>query len=295
LDILEKYFIHRNIINQIGNFMVYVTKFDGTKQPFDKEKVVRTCLKMHANNQQAIEVANKIERELHDGISTKEILNKIFKYLQKHVPEIKNQTDLRESISMLRSKPDFEVFVSYLLNEYGYKTEINQIIPGEFVEHEIDAVARKNNEVILVEVKHHLQPHTFTGLGVFLETWAKFEDLVNGKKTGKNQIDFNQILIVCNTKISDHADRYADGKGIQYIGWKHPVENSLEQMIEEKKFYPITFLKSLDRDTQAKLGDNGIVLLKQLTEMNPNEISKKIGVKKDKIENLIKKTKELLF
>lgn len=275
--------------------MIFVTKFDGRKQPFSKEKIVRTCLRMHANLQQANDVANKIEKELYDEISTKEILQKIFKYLQEFKPEIKHQIDLREAIALLRPKPDFEQFVSLLLKEYGYRIEANQIIAGRCVEHEVDAIARKNNETILVEIKHHLQPHAYTGISVFLEVRAELEDLLEGYRWKKNNINFSKALVVCNTKISDHAKQYAICKGIEHIGWRFPEEKSLEQMIEEKRFYPITLLKDLDIQTQAKLGDNGIILLKQLIEISLNEIVKKTRIEKQTIEKLIKKAREILL
>ncbi len=273
--------------------MIFVTKFDGRKQPFNKEKVVRTCLRMRANLQQANDVANAIEKELFNGISTKEILQKIFKYLQEYKPEIKHQIDLREAIALLRPKPDFEQFVSLLLKEYGYRTETNQIIAGRCVEHEIDAVARKNNETVLVEVKHHLQPHTYTGVSIFLEVQAELEDLLEGYRWKKNNINFNKALIVCNTKISDHAKQYAICKGIEHIGWRFPEEKGFEKMIEEKRLYPITILKDLDMPTQVKLGDNGIVLVKQLVEMSMGEILKKTRIDKQKLEKLIKKAREV--
>lgn len=46
-------------------------------------------------------------------------------------------------------------------------------------------------------------------------------------------------------------------------------------------------------ETQTKLGDNGIVLLKQLIQMSLSEIIKKTGVNKQKLEKLIKKAREI--
>ena len=275
--------------------MVIVTKFDGRKQPLNKGKIIRTCLRMHVTHQQANEIAKRIEKEAYDGISTKEILRKIFSYIKKYRPELKNRKDLRGAIAFLRSKPDFEQFISLLLKEYGYEIETNQIIPGKCVEHEIDVIARKKNEILFVEVKHHFQYHTYTGVSVFLEVQAEFEDLVEGYKTGKHKIKFNKALIVCNTKISEHAKRYAVCRGIRHIAWRYPEEKSLEKMIEEKKLYPITILKSLDMSIQTKLADKGIILLKQLVEMNLDELVKKTRIEKVKIKGLIKKAKELLL
>jgi Holliday junction resolvase-like predicted endonuclease len=274
--------------------MVFVTKFDGSKQTFNREKIIRTCLKIQASEEQARAVADKIESKIYDGISTKKILQMIFDYLKKYRPEVRNRIDLREAISLLRSKPDFEQFVALLLQECGYKVMTNLLVPGRCVEHEIDVIARKDDEVIYVEVKHHLQHHTFTGMGVFLEARASLEDLQEGFQAKKHDFNFTKSLVICNTKISDHADQYASCRGIEYISWNYPDEKSLSRMIEEKKLYPITLLKDLDEKTEQMLGDKNILLLKQLVEIDASELNRKVKIPKQKIKLLQEKAKELL-
>lgn len=273
--------------------MIFVKKSDGSGQPFDKNKIIRTCLRMHASQEHAGTVADKVESKVYDGIPTKEILKMIFFYLKNYRPEVKYRIDLREAISLLRPRPDFENFVCLLLQEYGYKVSPPQLIQGRCVEHEVDAVARRGNETIYVEVKHHFQHHTYTGVGVFLESWSTFLDLSDGYEQNKNNFKFNKILIVCNTKFSDHALQYAKCKHINYIGWNVP-ERSLETMVEEKKFYPITLLKDMDEKIEARLADNGIVLLKQLVEADFNELWRKTGMDKSKLRVLVGKSVELL-
>jgi len=274
--------------------MIFVTKADGRKQPFDKSKIIRTCLRMHATEQQAREVANKIETKIYDAIPTKKVLQLIFTFLKEYKPEVAHRIDLREAISLLRPKPDFEIFVMLLLKEFGYAITGAQLMKGKCVEHEIDAVALKDEEVIYVEVKHHFMHHTYTGLSVFLESQSVLEDLMEGYKKGSNRINFNRALVVCNTKFSDHALQYASCRGIDYLGWNAPVDNGLEQMIEEKKFYPITLLRSLDKGIEEKLGNSGIVLLKQLVEIDIDELWRRARVQKDKLENLVKRAREIL-
>lgn len=274
--------------------MIYVTKFDGRKQPFNKQKIIRTCLRMHATYEQAIEIANKIEDRAWDGIPTKKILKMIFTYLKKYKPEIAHQTDLRKAIALLRPKPDFEIFIQLLLKEFGYEVIPNQIIRGKCVEHEIDAIAKKGKEIVYVEIKHHLNHHTYTGLGVFLKAYATFEDLKEGFKENKHKYNFNKVLVICNTKISDHAKRYANCKNILHIGWRAPEQKGLEKMIEEKKFYPITYLKALDRETQEKFGNSGIVTLKQLLEIDLEKLRKITKISKKKLLDFRKKAREIL-
>ena len=218
----------------------------------------------------------------------------IFQYLKEYMPEVRHEIDLRESIGLLRPKPDFELFIGLLLKEYDYEIKMNQIIAGKCVEHEIDTVATKDGKTTLVEIKHHYQYHTYTGVGVFLEVQAAFEDLVEGYKTGKNKINFSNALVVCNTKISDHALRYATCIGIYNIGWRSPANLSLEQMIEDKKLYPITFLKGLTTDEEARLGDLGIVMLKQLAEIGIGELNRETKIPKERLKSLVRNAIEIL-
>jgi hypothetical protein len=272
---------------------VFVTKFDGTRQSYEREKVIRTCIKLHATKELAENAADKVESRLYNGIPTREILRMIYRYLAEDRPQTKYELDLRHAICLLRSKPDFEQYVSRLLATCGYNVVGPQIIRGRCVEHEIDDVARKDNETVYVEVKHHSFPHTFTGLDIFLQARATFEDLVNGYEAGYNKIPFNKPMVICNTKLSDHAKRYASCAQIDHISWQSPQENSLEKLIEEKQLYPVTVMKALDSETQAKLGDAGIILLQELIESDPAKLSEMTKIPKDKIKKLIQRAAEI--
>jgi len=263
--------------------MISVTKADGSRQPFDKEKVVRTCLKMHVSEEEAREIANKIELKIFEGIPTKKILEMIFFYLKSYRPQVKDQIDLRESISLLRPKPDFENFVGIVLRTQGYEVDPPQLVRGRCVEHEIDGIAKKGMDTIYVEVKHHFQSHTYTGVSVFLEAWATFVDLVDGFELHKSPYKFNKALVVCNTKFSDHAAQYAKCKGISHIGWNTPEEGSLQKMVWDEKLYPITLIKSMDKKSEAKLGDAGVILLRQLAETDLNDLIRKTQINRQKL------------
>ena len=273
---------------------VFVTKFDGTKQPFDKKKIMRTILRMGATQAVAESIADEIETRLYDGIPTKKILQMIFRRLRKHKPIIKYQIDLRRALSLINPAPDFELYIQILLREHGYKVTKNQIIRGKCVEHEIDAVATKNNKTCIVEVKHHYKYHTPTNLDVSRISRAVFEDLTEGYELGLNDLKIDYSMIVCNTKLSEHARRYADCRGIKHIGWNSPKKQALQSMIEEKKLYPITFLRGLNVETRNKLTSNGIILMKQLTKKNPIELRHKTGISREKIESMFANAKTIL-
>jgi len=273
--------------------MIYVTKADGSKQPFDKQKIINTCLRLQATPEQAQSIADKIEAKAYDGIPTKKILQMVFQYMKKYRPAIGYQIDLKQAIAMLRSKPDFEIFVAKLFEAMGYEVDTNLIIQGKCIEHEIDVVAKKGNEIILVEVKHHVNHHTYSGLDVFLQLNSTLEDLKLGHESGKNNFKFTRAILICNTKVSDHARRYALCRGLEFIAWKFPPEKGLERLIEDYKLYPITFLKEIERDEAYKLADVGIVTVKQLLD-DAEKISKKSGINKNRVLQLQKAAKIVL-
>ena len=273
---------------------VFVTKADGTRQPFDKTKIMRTCLRMGATLAVAESIAEEIETRIYDGIETKKILQMIFRSLRKHKPVIRHQIDLRKALSLLNPAPDFERFIRLLLSEHGYEVTPNQIVRGRCVEHEIDAVARKNGKTCIVEVKHHYKYHTPTSLDVSRISRAVFEDVTEGYELGLNNLKIDYAMIVCNTKLSEHAKRYADCRGIRHIGWSSPPNHDLQTMIEEKKLYPITLLKGLNAETRNKLAHNGVILLKQLTEKTPTELRRQTGISKEKLGSIVGKARAIL-
>jgi hypothetical protein len=273
--------------------MIYVTKADGSKQQFDKQKIINTCLRLQATPEQAKSIADKIEARAYDGIPTKKILQMVFQYMKKYRPAIGYQIDLKQAIAMLRSKPDFEIFVAKLFEAMGYEVKTNLIIQGKCIEHEIDVIARKGNEIILIEVKHHVNHHTYSGLDVFLQLNSNLEDLRLGYESGKNNFKFTKAILICNTKVSDHARRYALCKGLEFIAWKFPQEKGLERLIEDYKLYPITFLKEIERDEAYKLADVGIVTIKQLLD-DAEKISRKSGISKNRVLQLQKAVKIVL-
>ena len=270
---------------------VWVKKADGSTQPFEREKILRTCLRMGASRRIAEEVAAEVERRVHPGIETKKILQMTFRQLRKHKPAIQHLIDLRRSLSLLRPKPDFEHFVQLVLGENGYDVTPNQIIRGKCVEHEVDAIARKDGVTFFVEVKHHYNFHTPTGLDESRIARAVLEDVVDGFELGLISQRIDKPMIVCNTKFSEHAKRYAACRDILQIGWSSPSSRSLQDLIEAKGLYPITCLKGLRSQTKKTLISAGILLLKHLASEDPEELGRKTGMSAESLESVINKAR----
>jgi hypothetical protein len=268
---------------------VFVTKADGTRQLFDREKVVRTCLRMGASRKIADGVAERVEKRLYDGIPTSKILQMTFRLLRSYKPAIRHILDLRRGLSLMDSKPEFEIFVQILLAHNGFEVSPNRIVAGKCVEHEVDAIARKGGVTYFVEAKHHVNYHTPTGLDESRIARAILEDVTEGFELGKSNLKIDRAMIVTNTRYSEHARRYGKCRNILQIGWSSPANLSLQSMIEEKNLYPLSCLRGLKSETKTKLVNSGIVLIKQLLEEKPSTLARKTRIPKETLKQIIDK------
>jgi len=274
---------------------VYVIKANGEKEEFDKNKIIRACLRMGASRELAEEIASEIEKRAYDGISTKEILKMIFQLLEeRYHPVFRYREDLRSALSLLRPKPDFEQYARLVLRELGYLVLPNQIIRGKCLEYELDGVAEKNGKRYMLEVKHHVNSHTPTGLEVCLAVYAKLLDINEGYRLGLTTVKFDGAIIVCNTKFSFHARKYAECVGLMLLGWNYPPEKGLSAIIEEKKLYPITCVKGFDRTVYIKLAESGVLLLKQVIESPVEELAKITGFGEDFLKMFRERAMEIM-
>ena len=220
---------------------IFVTKANGEREEFKKEKIVRTCLRAGASREIAERIASYIESIAYDGIPTREIYHAILRELDKVERKAARLYRLREAISELSPRA-FELFVKEIFENLGYECEHSVIALGEILDHELDVVARKNGETKIIECKHHVNFHRLCNVHIVLYFWAVLQDLKAGYKIGKNNLSFNKAAIVTNTKFTQRAVKYALAKGIELIGWRYPRESGLEKLVEKAKVLPITIL-----------------------------------------------------
>ena len=274
---------------------VFVTKADGSTQLFDRGKVVKTCLRIGANRRIALQIADEVESLVYDGIPTHKVLQITLKLLRKHKPTIRHFLDLKKGLSVMNSKPEFENFVQILLVHHGFEVGPSQVIRGKCIGHEVDAVAKKDGVIYFVEAKHHSNYHTPTGLDESRIARAVLEDVSEGFLLGRSTLRIDRAMIVTNTRYSEHAKRYGKCRNILQIGWSSPKELSLQNMIEEKKVYPISCIRGLSNQTRIKLVNSGVVLMKQLVEEEPSKLSEETDISTEFLKRIIEKAKNSAY
>lgn len=266
--------------------MINVIKADGVIEPFSEQKVLYSIKRAGIPESIQNQVLNHVESKIYDKIPTSEIYKHIEEFLnttQTNYPHSKYS--LKKAIMELGPTGfPFEVFISYYLQAEGYKTQVGQILLGRCVNHEVDVVATKGDEKLLVECKFHNRLGVRSDLHVALYTKSRFDDL-------KVKHGFTKAMIVTNTKITLDALAYSDCENLQVLAWSYPDGGSLRDLAEKHKLFPITQLSYLSFSQKQELLSKDIVLISQICK-NP-EIINQTSIPDDKKDLILKEANEI--
>jgi hypothetical protein len=271
---------------------IYIIKANGTRELFDREKLLRSLRKIGTDKETADLIVSKVEADLTNDHTTKEIYSQAFSLLKKHQHPIAIKYSLKRAIAELGpSGFPFEDYVSEIFKAQGYQTINDQIVMGTCVPHEVDVVAYNDTELIMIEAKFHTDFGTGSDLKVALYVKARFDDLQNGVfKYGGKEKKMTKGLLITNTKFSSTAIQYGECARLNMIGWNYPYNNNLHHIIEKLGLIPITVLTSLSQAEKKMFLANDIVLSKQLGNA---ELLKSYGFNDLKIKTVMKEVGEI--
>lgn len=248
---------------------ILITKSDGTAEPFDASKLVRSLTHAGALRPTAEAIAHDIARDLWSGISTQEIYARAFKLLREHKHGVAARYSLKRSVMEFGpSGFPFEIFISELFRAEGFKTEVDQLIKGACVEHEVDVVIHKPGEIVYAEAKFHNTVGFKTDLKTVLYVSARIMDIREMEKSQKKRDERMVVsgLVVTNTKFTDKAVEYAQCQGLELLGWDNPQGATLHERIEKNGLYPVTALTTLNPREKMALLSKKVVLCRALPD-----------------------------
>lgn len=233
-----------------------VLKASGEREPFSEEKVRFSLQRAGAGSDLITKILAHVKGELYEGIPTQKIYAHIFDLLKHEKLPLASRYNLKEAIMQLGPTGfPFERFVAGILAVNGYQVEVDKIVEGKCVAHEIDIAAQKTGENFMIECKYHNRPGTKTDVKVALYVQARFLDVQN---------TFNQGWLVTNTKATIEACDYARCVGLKLISWDWPPGESLRDLIEKSGLHPITALESISHSDKQRFLSQGIVFQKDL-------------------------------
>ena len=273
---------------------ISITKSDGTRQAFQREKLANSLRKSGASMAAINEITETVERGMKDGMTTTDIYRQAFDLLKKFHHPIAVKYSVRRAIMDLG--PDgfpFERFVARIFRLWGYETLTDQTVLGSCIPHEIDVVAWKKDKLVFVEAKYHNEFGMKSDSKVALYIEARRED-VSGVMYDYGGIKrrINEFWLVTNTKFSDQAIKYAECKNLKLVGWNYPAKGNLHDIIEQNGLHPITTMASLTRDQKKDLiGRDAMVCLDIIG--NP-AILDKVGVKAENKERVLTEAQTII-
>ena len=279
-----------------------IRKANGNIEEFNEQKLVTAIVKTGAKVDVAYEICEYVKDKCHQSykddqpIKTEYIYNLAFK----HLKNISKVSALKFSLkrSMLEIGPSgfpFEKFLAEIWKHEGYEAITGQMVMGQCVSHEVDVVAWKEDELIMIEAKYHSDAGSRTDLKNALYVKARYDDIrSNTFSINSFDIDKTQNLstkmpeklsegwLITNTYFSDTAITYANCNNLKLMSFDYPEENSLQDKIIKYSLYPITILTTLNKEEKRKLIEKNIILCQNLHNRS-NELEDIIGFNKEKL------------
>lgn len=269
-----------------------IVKMSGEREAWDPVKLERSLRAAKAPEPLIAEIIMHVEKDLHDGMRTGEIYAHAFQLLKRYARPMAAEYSLKKAIMQLGpSGFPFERFVAQILRAQGYKTEVGTMVRGACVEHEVDVVAEKEDERILVEAKYHNSPDTKSDVKVALYVHARFMDIQKKLETTEGDRRFNRAWLITNTNFTSQAIQYGNCAGLALTGWNYPKNHTLQDLIQATQTHPLTCLTTLSTPQKTTLLNNGIVLCRDIVD-DPSKLER-IGVNKARIASIIEEGEAL--
>ena len=241
--------------------MVFIQKANGEKEEFSENKLRTSIRRAGIPKELEEQVVSHVKSILHEHMHTSEIYQHIVEFLKTSTsPNHRARYSLKQAIMELGPTGfPFEKFIARLLRRQGYQTQTDVIAEGKCVRHEVDVIATKKEETIMVEAKFHNGPGIKTDVQVSMYTYARLEDT-------KQKNHFTKGLLVTNTKATNDAVAYAECVGMEILTWSYPEGQGLRELVEQYHLHPITTLTTLSAVQKQQLLEQDIVLCSELVE-----------------------------
>ncbi|MCG2431885.1 ATP cone domain-containing protein [Aequorivita xiaoshiensis] len=271
---------------------VEIIKHSGERTNFSIDKLKSSLRKSGAEEALVNEISNNVRDELYQGISTREIYNRAFALLKKEKKGYASKYKLKKAIYELGPTGfPFEKFIAALLFYSGYNVKTGQFLQGKCVLHEVDVVARKNDQIIVVECKFHSDEGRNCNVKIPLYIHSRYRDILNNYNV-KNEVEKpTQGWVVTNTRFSKDALQYGKCAGLYLLSWDYPKDNGIKDRIDRLGLYPITASTLLSQREKQFLLSRDIVLCKQL--INDDFYLDHLGISENRQARILEEIKIL--
>lgn len=268
---------------------IVITKSNGDQELFNQDKLIRSLRRSQASDEEIERVIALVSSRLRQGMTTGEIYSIARKAL--NADKSKNPNAIRYGLkqSVMDLGPSgfpFELFVARIYAELGYMCQTGVMVQGNCIEHEVDILAHKGDEVICMEAKFHNEPYLKSDTKVALYVKARFDDLIGQKiKIDGQYKHVTKGILITNTNFTDSAQAYVSCMGtFDLISWNYPEDGSLLDLIEKFNLHPITTIPELSKSVVTRLIEQGVIMCADITS-HPGVLDK-LNIKKSKQQSI---------
>jgi hypothetical protein len=260
-----------------------IQKSSGAFVLYDAEKLKSSLMRAGASQEQALDIIRRITPALHHNMRSKEVFRLAFAQLKKVSRPIATRYNLKKAISELGpSGFPFEQLIARIFQQKGYLVRTGAFFDGRCVTHEVDVVAKKNGETLLMECKFHHTAGVVTNIKTPLYIHARYHDI---KLKWPESEAAPHALIATNTRFSEDSIKYSLCAGIQLLSWDFPQGNAIREMIDHFSLYPLTCLNSLTVREKGMLLDKKLVLVREL--LDAHDILSNMGIPAQRIKTIL--------
>ncbi len=272
---------------------IYVTKGNGDRVLFEEDKLRKALKNSGAGTLEIEKALAVVKNNIYQGISTHKIYQTAYRILKKSSRHSAGRYRLKKAIMELGpSGYPFEKFVGRLMESQGYQSTVNVIAHGKCVQHELDVVARNNQEQVMVECKFHSDSKRRCDVKVVLYIHSRFQDMSAAWKKAQPDAGIQYVgMVATNTRFSDDAMQYAKCSGLRLVSWDYPNGNSLKDWIDKSGFHPVTSLSYLKKAEKQTLLEKGVVLCRDIKDNQP--LLKELGIPGSRIKNILSEANQL--
>jgi|SRR3989344_454377 len=273
-----------------------IIKSTGEKEVFNKNKLCNSIKKTGAPKKIVETVCLLVEKKIVPGMTTNQIFRTALSYLIKEDIGSAAVYKLKRGVAELGPAGFiFEQYLETFLQAYGYQTKRDVIVKGQCISHEIDILARKQNNHYLVEAKYHNNPGIKTHVDVIMYSSARLIDITEWQEKREKQKNNHLAWIITNTKFTSSAIKYGKCKGIKLTGWSYPENESLEILLLRKKLFPITVLPSITRFAREQFASKKMILAQDLLPYSVEDLSKEFELSLTTAQKILKEVNELMI
>ncbi|MBN2810458.1 MAG: restriction endonuclease [Spirochaetales bacterium] len=245
---------------------ILVRKASGEEESFEPEKLLQSLRSAGADDAMANEILADIEKWLTNGTPTRKIYARALSLLGHRTKSAAGRYRIKDALMELgNSGRPFEIFVGEIFKAKGYEVETGIVVQGKSITHEMDVIATGHGRQHLVECKYSQMQGNHVSIQVPLYVHSRINDIVALRQSLNEYRNLRFTgWIATNTRFSTDSIQYSSDYSLELLSWDYPRGESLRNIIERDRIFPVTILSTLNPKEKVSLIARDIVTCGQL-------------------------------